>query len=312
MVEVRRLADDFIAVLTVQGYSPKTLLYYKRYVDFFLDHVGVEAKDVFESDRKAPTFIDYACLLRWMQKIRLNGVKEGTIQQNKSALNSWYKWLIRIGKVERNPAEMLPAIKVPETDPKPLPVGDTERILDGIERMAWRHQERNRAILELFYASGLRLNELRHLDVSDMVLDDARPYCIVRQGKGKKDGIGMLTPPAVEALKAWLVKRARLARKFEKPSDWAPLFLSRTGARLGEWRIWNLVVEIGTKILGRRIHPHQFRHSFCTDLLNRGADLESIRKLARHKKLTTTQKYLSVSTEHLGEAYDKHPRNRKK
>lgn len=296
-----------MAVLTVQGYSSKTLLYYKRYLDHFLAHLDTESKDIFCLDRKAADFVDYSCLLRWMQGLRLTKVKEGTIQQHKSALNTWYKWLIRIGKVERNPIETLPAIKVPEVDPSPLAINDTEKVLQGLDAMTWRHGERNRAILELFYASGLRLNELRHLDMIDLMIDDPRPHVKVRQGKGKKDGIGMLTPPAVEAIKAWLPKRAKILRKFEKGKDWAPLFVSRTGDRLCEWRIWDLVVEVGKKILGKRIHPHQFRHSFCTDLLNRGADLESIRKLARHAKLTTTQKYLSVSTEHLMEAYSRHP-----
>lgn len=242
-----------------------------------------------------------------MQAVRLTGVKEVTLQGNKSAISTWYKWLIRIGRVDRNPIEMLPALKFQEPNPRPLAVSDTEKVLAGIEQMNWLHSERNRAIIELFYASGIRLNELRMLDVNDLNLDDQRPHVVIRFGKNKTEGIGMLTPPAVEALKAWLPKRSRLIRKWEKGQDWQPLFISRTGDRLCEWRIWNLVVQIGSKVLGKRIHPHQFRHSFCTDLLNRGADLESIRKLARHKKLTTTQKYLAVSTEHLMDAYSKHP-----
>ncbi len=312
LAEVRKLTEEFLGALAVQGYSPNTLRNYQRFLKTFTERVNIENKNPFCPDRKDPTFVDHAFLLRWLQAIRMTGVKECVLQSNKSAISSWYEWLIRVGKVERNPVDMLAPIKVPETDPKPLSVADTQLVLEGIGQMTWRDPERNHAILELFYASGLRLNELRHLDIDDLRINDPRPHVIVRQGKGKRDGIGMLTPPAVQALKAYLPKRARLVRKWEKGQDWKPLFLSRTGDRLCEWRIWNMVVQIGLKVLGRRIHPHQFRHSFCTDLLNSGADLESIRKLARHKKLTTTQKYLNVSTEHLMEAYEKHPRMRPK
>lgn len=305
------MASDFIATLEVQGYSAKTLEYYGRYLTGFVEHVEAEGKDIFEKDRTSPACVDYGCLLRLLQKLRLTGIKEATLRANKSALSTWYKWLIRLGKVDRNPIEMLPAIKCEEVDPKPLPVEDTLKILDGFRVMKWKHQERNRAILEMFYASGVRLNELHHVDVTDLVLNDARPHVIIRYGKGKKQGVGRLTPPAVQAIREYMPKRAAMLRKWEKPSNWEPLFLSHIGAnRLCADQIYTIVVETGEKILGRPIHPHQFRHSFCTDLLNNGADLESIRKLARHEQLTTTQKYLNVSTAHLDEAYSKLPRNK--
>jgi len=131
------------------------------------------------------------------------------------------------------------------------------------------------------------------------------------EGKGKRDGIGLLTPSAVDAIKAYLPLRETMLPRWERPSTWAPLFLSKSGRRLDKTQIWCIVVDIGEKILGRHIHPHAFRHSFCTDLLNRGIDLESIRQLARHKNLATTQRYLTVSTERLKKAYAMHPRNKK-
>jgi len=295
--------------LRVQGYSSSTLENYSLAIGRFLEHLDVEGRTPFERRRGAQTSVDHGCLLRFLQKIRGLGVKETTLQGHKSAISSWYEWLIRCGHVDRNPIDMLAPIKTQEVNPDPLPVEDTLKILAEVRLMNWRNLERNRAVLELFYASGIRLNELRMLDASDMVLNDRRPHCVIRYGKGKQQGIGRLTPEAVDAVKAWLPKRSGILRKWEKPAEPA-LFVSRIGDRLGEWRIWNMVVEVGQKILGRRIHPHQFRHSFCTDLLNNGADLESIRKLARHKNLNTTQKYLAVSTAHLDEAYAKLPRRR--
>lgn len=309
-VDVRKLADEFLSTLAVQGYSLNTIGSYRLYIEGFVGHLGKEGKDIFQPDRKAPDFVDYACLLRWMQAIRLRGVQESSLQGNKSAVSSWYKWLIRIGRVERNPIDMMPAIKVPETDPKPLPVSDMLKLLEGARSMEWErgHRERNLAIFETLYASGLRASELCNLNLPDLALDDDRPYLTVRMGKGKRDGLGRLTPAAVAAIKAYLPIRGRLARRWEKPMEWAPLFLSYRAERMDRSRIWAVVNEAGKKILGREIHPHQFRHSFCTDLLNRGANLESIRKLARHKRLETTQKYLDVSLERLDEDYGKHPR----
>lgn len=304
------MAADFIATLRVQGYAATTLVYYERNLGLFVDHILSEGKDVFATERNGPAAVDYACLLRWLQKLRLTNIKEVTLQGHKSVASSWYTWLVRVGKVDRNPIEMLPALKIQEVDPCPLPPADTEKILAGIRQMNWLHKERNRAILELFYASGVRLNELRHLDLSDLMMHAEDPHVIIRHGKHKRQGIGLLNEYAVEAIQAWLPKRAAILRRWEKPADWKPLFVSRTGDRLGRWRIWNMVVQIGSKILGRRIHPHQFRHSFATDLLNRGADLKAIQHLLRHKKLATVERYLNVSTAHIRKAYTLHPRRK--
>lgn len=304
------LAEEYLAALVVQGFSSDNTKTYRRYIQRFLEHVSTENRDIFCKERNTPDSVDHGCLLRWMQKIRLTGVKEYSLQANKTAVSSWYKWLIRLGRVERNPIDMLSSIKLPETDPKPLAPQETLRVLEGARELRWKYHERNIAILETFYASGIRCAELRDLDINDLVLDGETPYIVIRQGKGKRDGIGRLTPAAVDAIQTYLRVRAKLTKKFGRPNDWKPLFLSRSAARMDSWSIWSLVGRIGHEILGKHIHPHQFRHSFCTDLLNGGADLESIRKLARHKQLTTTQKYISVSMEHLRSAYAMHPRNR--
>lgn len=313
-LEVRKLAEDFIAVITVQGYSLHTIGTYRKYIEDFISFITADGKDPLQVDRKASDSVDYASLLRWMQSIRLRGVKETSLSANRAAVSSWFKWLIRIGKIERNPIELMPGIKVPETDPKPMALPDTLKVLDSAPSLKWDrgNAERNRAILETFYASGIRSGELCNLDILDLKLDDDRPYLIVRAGKGKRDGVGRLTPEAVSALKDYIKVRSRIIRRWEKPRDYPPLFLSYRGERLDRTRIWQVVSQAGKMALGKHIHPHQFRHSFCTDLLNEGADLESIRKLARHKRLETTQKYLSVSTEHLNEAYKKLPRRDKR
>lgn len=295
------LVEEYTGALLVQGYNPINVAAHKRYLERFVEHVCGEWKNLLS--------IDHACLLRWMQKIRLTGVKEYSLQANKTAASGFYKWLIRLGKAERNPIEMLAPIRLPEQLPKPLPVEDTLKILERAKtKTDWPFPERNRAMLEVLYASGIRRTEIRMLDVTDLHIDGDTPYLMIRQGKGKRDGLGMLTPSAVEALKIYLPTREKLARRMERPKAWPPLFLSRSAKRLDHWTVGHVVDVIGLEVLGRHIHPHQFRHSFCTDLLNRGANLMAIKELARHKQLTTTQKYLAVSTALLKEGYSKHPR----
>lgn len=310
--QLRKLTEEYLGGLLVQGHSPVNVDSYRRYLDRFLDHLEAEGRDIFSQERRGPKSVDHGCLLRWLQAIRLTGVKEYSLQANKTAVSSLYRWMIRIGHIERNPIEMMAPIKLPEKAPRAIAVEDTLKVLDGISRMNWVHGERNRAILELFYASGIRCAELKDLDVSDVALEGESPYVSIREGKGKRDGIGLLTPSAVEAIKAYLPFREKILRRWERPSNWAPLFLSKSGRRLDSPTIWSIVGDIGEKILGRHIHPHQFRHSFCTDLLNRGVDLMSIKELARHKNLATTQRYLSISRERLKAAYLMHPGHQKR
>jgi len=306
-VELRKLAEEYLGSLLVQGYSSINTASIKRYLERFINHISAEGKDLFIADRTDPRCVDHGCLLRWLQAIRLTGVKEYSLQANKTSISGFYRWLIRVGRADRNPIEMLAPIKLPKYLPKPIPVGDTEKVLLEAKKMPWINKVRNKAMLEVFYASGIRNSELASLDINDVVLDAPEPYVMIRAGKGKKDGLGMLTPAAVEAIKAYLPIREKMIRKWEKPKDWPPLFLSKSGKRMDKVSIWQIVGEVGQAVLGRHIHPHQFRHSFCTDLLNRGADLMSIKELARHEQLTTTQKYLAVSTERLKEQYAKHP-----
>lgn len=309
-VELRKLVEEYCGALLVQGYNADNVASHGRYISRFITHVDTEGRDIFCVERNTPKSVDHGCLLRWMQAIRLTGVKEYSLQANKTAASGFYKWLIRIGKAERNPIEMLAAIKLPEYLPKPLAVKDTEKILASVSSAKWAYPERNQAMLEVLYASGIRRRELINLDLTDLAMDDDPPHFLIRQGKGKRDGIGMLTPSAIEALRKWLPERAKMMRRWERPADYAPLFLTRSGKRMDYFSVGLIVESVAKGAIGKRVTPHQFRHSFCTDLLNNGANLMSIKELARHKNLTTTQRYLSVSRELLKKNYAKHPGNK--
>lgn len=273
---------------------------YRKYIEGFVTHIDQESRGLSQ--------IDHGVLLRWMQKIRLTGVQERSLQGNKSAVSSWYEWLVRIGKVERNPIKMLAAIKVKKTIPKPLTTEETSLILTKARELRSNEALRNVAILEVLYTSGIRRAELCGLDLTDLKLEGDTPHIVIRAAKGNREAIALVGRSAVEAIKGYLPSRARLCRRLERPGAFAAVFVSRRGERLEGRQIYKIVVDLGWKILGKKITPHQFRHSFATDLLNNGADLMSIKELMRHATLQSTEKYLAVSKERLKAQYMRHPR----
>jgi site-specific recombinase XerD len=235
----------------------------------------------------------------------LRGVKESALIQAKVAVSQLYRWLIRIDRLDRNPIEKLAKIKAPETLPKPIEPKKTAAILDNVTQMEWQFPERNRAILELLYATGARRNEVANIDLGDLHLDADPPHVLIRCGKGKKERIALLTAPAVEAIKAYLPYRMKGVRhQYDGPA----LFIGREGRRLLGRGIYHAVKDSASQLIGEHMTPHQWRHSFATDMLNRGVDLRYLQEMLGHKSLQTTQRYLGVSLDRLKEHYKNHPR----
>jgi integrase/recombinase XerC len=170
---------------------------------------------------------------------------------------------------------------------------------------------RDRAILELFYASGIRVGELTSLTVEDL---DLEQRLVKVRGKGKKERIVPIGRPAVEALKAYLAARdtlrgggsTGLAARAALGSHRAPLFLNRRGGQLTSRSVERLLEKYLRKSgMGKAITPHGLRHSFATHLLQAGADLRVIQELLGHARLTTTQRYTHVNLDQLMAVYDK-------
>jgi integrase/recombinase XerC len=164
---------------------------------------------------------------------------------------------------------------------------------------------RDRAILETLYSAGLRVSELTGLNVGDVDLDDG--LATVR-GKGKRERLAMLGPPAAAALNRWLPERQNLAgsRAVNQPA----LFLNRNGTRLSSRSVGRLLEKyLAQAGLDPRTSPHTLRHSFATHLLDAGADIRGVQELLGHRSLATTQIYTHVSTQRLRDSYHKaHPR----
>jgi integrase/recombinase XerC len=236
-------------------------------------------------------------------------VKKVTVNRKVSSLRAFYKYLLRNGKIKKNPANMVQTPKTEKYMPTFLSVDETFQLLNAVgDKPAL--DLRSRAMMELFYSSGLRLSELAGLNIMD--IDFHRELVKVR-GKGKKERIIPVGKTALQAIKEYLENTGELRRNFDAAVFKNPLFLNARGKRITTRSIARIVDEATSRSgIGRKISPHALRHSFATHLLNAGADLRSIQELLGHKSLSTTQKYTAVNINRMMEVYDKaHPRAKK-
>ena len=229
---------------------------------------------------------------------------KSTVARKLSAIRSFYRYLIKRGLIEDNPAEMISTPKQRKTIPGYLSVDEMFRLLDSIQTETL-FGLRNRAIFETLYSSGIRVSELAGMNISDV--DFARSLIRV-MGKGGKHRIVPIGQKALEAIKAY---RNQLRRETGNASgDEGPLFLNKDRGRLTTRsiaRILNKLVDACGLI--SPVSPHALRHTFATHLLDAGADLRTVQELLGHKSLSTTQKYTHVSIDRLMKTYDRaHPR----
>lgn len=234
-----------------------------------------------------------------------DGIGSRSLQRELSATRGFFDFLVKRGDTTINPAKGLRAPKAPKKLPSPLDVDQMVSLLDAPVEGAL--EQRDLAMWELFYSSGLRLSELTGLDLADLDLEAGS--ALVRQGKGQKSRHVPVGSCAVAALRQWLALRPA----FESINDPA-LFLSRRGrrisprtvqARLERWRI-----SLGAP---GRLHPHRLRHSFASHLLESSGDLRAVQELLGHANLSTTQVYTHLDFQHLASVYDRaHPRARKR
>ncbi|MHB9097692.1 MAG: tyrosine recombinase XerC [Syntrophales bacterium] len=229
-----------------------------------------------------------------------------TISRKVAALRSFYRYLLREGKVRLNPAEL---VELPRCE-KHIPVVLSVDEILSLLRVNFPEDPaglRDRAMIELFYSAGIRLSELTGLDIED--LEFTRGLVKVR-GKGRKERIVPVGRAALEAIHAYLKSRGELTAKRTGHCTDEPLFVSARGTRMNRRGVARVVERVVLQSgIGRKISPHTLRHTFATHLLDAGADLRSIQEMLGHESLSTTQKYTTVSVSRLMEIYDRsHPR----
>jgi integrase/recombinase XerC len=233
-------------------------------------------------------------------------VKKVTVNRKIYSLRSFYKYLLRAGKIKNNPAEMVQTAKTEKYIPTFLSVDEMFQLL-GDQGDNSVSGLRDHAMLELFYSSGLRLSELTGLNVTDL---DFRQALVKLRGKGKKERIVPVGQKALQAIDEYIKKTTEVRKECDDNLFNNPLFLNARGKRITARSIARIVDAMTVKSgIGRKISPHALRHTFATHLLNAGADLRSIQELLGHESLSTTQKYTAVNINRMMEVYDKaHPR----
>ena len=232
------------------------------------------------------------------------GSSPRTIQRRLSALRSFCNFLLREKALEANPAVGVQAPKARKRLPETMDVDLMTRLLEF--RTDTQLGVRDKAIMELFYSSGLRLSELVGLNLGDVDRGDRTVRVL---GKGRKTRIVPVGKHALDAIGRWLKERATLAATGEQA-----LFVGARGERLGARAIQKRIAGWARQQgLGRHVHPHLFRHSFATHLLESSQDLRGVQELLGHANIATTQVYTHLDFQHLAKIYDAaHPRARRK
>jgi len=269
----------------------------------FLDANNISAKKV---DTDNMIDIDYMVIRAFLGSLYRERLKKITISRKVSALRTFFDYLHRKGKLKINPAVMVQTPKTEKYIPAFLSVDEMFTVLDAKGRLD-AIGIRDKAIVELFYSSGVRLSELVGLNMRDI---DYEQGLMKVRGKGKKERIVPIGDKAIAAVRAYLEKKCEISRKNVINDYNGPIFVNNKGARLSTRSVARILDKLVLASgLGRKISPHTLRHTFATHMLEAGADLRSIQEFLGHESLSTTQKYTSVSVGRLMEVYDKaHPK----
>jgi integrase/recombinase XerC len=289
-------------IINEKGFAEKTLKSYsvdlKQFTDFAKVSKLVSKKNDGSVDFRA---IKTNAIRSFVADLHRRKLSPATIERKISTLRAFFRFLARKNIVDKNPATAVPLPKKPKRLPKFLTVDEADALMASVDKKS-PHAKRDKAILELFYSSGLRIAELHTVNVEDL---DLLKKVVRVTGKGSKERVVPVGRKALTALRELIDETGK--RK-------GPLFMSKPGKRLSLRTLYDIIVRQGVKSgILKRVTPHMLRHTFATHVLDGGADLRSIQEMLGHSSLSTTEKYTHVSLDHLMDVYDRaHPHAKKK
>ena len=284
---------DFLRYLQFErNLSPNTVKAYTRDLDRLIAFCA-------DADIKGWDNLAVHHLRLFLSAGHRQGLSGKSQQRCLSSIRSFFNYLNREGRVKHNPAHQLTAPKSEQKLPRTLDTDQVNKLLQ-VKGDKW-HTVRDRAMLELFYSSGLRLAELVGTNLLDISWDDGT---IKVRGKANKERILPIGQKAIFALQDWLVARPKCRRP---PTDNA-LFISERGSRISPRNVQARVRHwTRSQNLNGNVHPHMLRHSFASHLLESSGDLRAVQELLGHADISTTQIYTHLDFQHLAEVYDKAP-----
>lgn len=277
--------------------SASTVTAYRRdmtgLIEFLHHELGVDK----------PAAVDITALRAYLAHLYGRGLAPRSIERSLASMRTYFRFLVAEGILSANPAESIAQVRAPRRAPEVVDRYAIEELLEGCEETP--AGVRDRAILELLYAAGLRVGELVALDLGDVNLNER----LLRiRGKGRKERVVPFGRKAETALRRYLPERARWRHGGSAQDH--PLFVNQRGGRLSDRSVRRLLDAAVTRTATlHHLHPHALRHAFATHLLEAGMDLRAIQELLGHSSLSTTQIYTSVDLAHLMAVYRKsHPK----
>ena len=296
MAEVQNPLQDYIHYLTaVRQLSPRTLNSYQRDLNDYASWCVSQGLESWQN-------VSQQQIRQYVVTRHRQGLSAKSLQRHLSCLRGFFRHQLREKRIQHNPVEGVRAPKQQRKLPATLDVDQMAHLLDMPAQSPL--DLRDKAMLELFYSSGLRLSELATLDVGAL----GNNHLLRVLGKGGKEREVPVGRMAIEAIQAWLAVRSGLAKVGEKA-----LFVSRRGHRIShraiQLRVQQKALQQG---MPRQVHPHMLRHAFASHLLESSANLRAVQELLGHSDISTTQIYTHLDYQHLAQVYDAaHPRAKK-
>ena len=298
---MRKSLGEFLVFLAVEkGASSNTIAAYKNDLQQLADFIGSSASSDGWRSLSRSNIQDF------ILDLKQRGYTETSVARKVAAVRSFFAFLAAEGSITANPTEGLSSPRVGKTLPKAISPNEVDELLEQPARRSTPEAKRDRAMLELLYATGMRVTELVSLDMATLNLDPRSPFvrCI---GKGAKERSIPIHDHALEALNGYLEDgRPMMVRNHDEPA----LFVNRRGERLTRQGFWLILKGYAKSAnLGDGVTPHTLRHSFATHMLRGGMPLRNVQEMLGHANISTTQVYTHLTSDHVREVYERaHPR----
>ncbi|MFH1003643.1 MAG: site-specific tyrosine recombinase XerD [Chloroflexota bacterium] len=300
---MRDVIESFLNYLLVEkGFSHNTIEAYRNDLRQLAGFIEAEAA-------KRGTIPPWAgfnhqSMLSYLLTLKERNYAPTTVARKVAAVKSFFNFMVNEGMLSSNPTQELSSPKVGKALPKPISISQVRLLLEQPAKQSKPEAKRDKAMLELLYASGMRVSELVSLNLGDVDTAGGYVRCF---GKGQKERVIPIYEQAAATVAAYIDEtRPRLARRYDEKA----LFLNARGERLTRQGFWQILKEyVKSAGLTGKITPHTIRHSFATHMLSGGADLRSVQELLGHANISTTQIYTHLTSEHVRRTYEKsHPR----